>query len=539
MSGFSIKNLIGLIGVVSLLITTNSAFTQGILRKNGLGTRFGLWKTARSASLISVSGSKIEVGGAGAWLYFFSRFNNEWFYEFHLGSFASVIVHNESGSFDDFVVDSEDVTAIIPFLFGMRYDFLATHSQSALQPYFSFGAGPYWITNVDQPFSNNDTFTGTVDSGLKPGAYAGAGMNLALASWLALNFDLKYHFVDFQYDQDFSGMDFGFGLTFMSGQKREMVRVLGVKTIVSDIYPAYYQFYNLYPLAMVSVKNMTGSIIEVNIRSNIRYFSERPKDTGYIKIPGKKTVDIPINAIFGPKIRSVKKRENAVIDITVEARAGANITKRLSSFVMVHNPNSWNGEIDKLVFFVNSDDERILNWGRNLVTDLQLEHDSQLRNFTVAKAVFEKLSESGFRYHSDPNIPFYRDDRVQFADETLDLKSGDCDDLVVLYASLLESLGINTAFVEVRDPEKELAHLYLVFDSGISAEQGVLISSNEKRYLMKNNKIGQQTVWIPVETTLIQEGFEEAWKVGALEYLQEGYIRSGLAEGWVKVIDVE
>jgi hypothetical protein len=142
------------------------------------------------------------------------------------------------------------------------------------------------------------------------------------------------------------------------------------------------------------------------------------------------------------------------------------------------------------------------------------------------------------RYRHDPNILFYQDDRVQYAMETIDQRGGDCDDLVILYASFLESLGMKTAFVETRDPEKEIAHLYLLFATGLPAEQGQLISSNEKRYILREKPNGQKEIWIPVETTLIDKGFEEAWKIGATEYLQDGIIRNGLEQSWVKVIDV-
>jgi len=116
---------------------------------------------------------------------------------------------------------------------------------------------------------------------------------------------------------------------------------------------------------------------------------------------------------------------------------------------------------------------------------------------------------------------------------------GDCDDLVVLYASFLESVGINTAFVEVRDPEKDMAHLYLVFDTGLAAQEGHLITSNEKRYVLRGASAGRPTVWIPVETTLIEAGFDQAWNAGAMAYLQEGVLRSGIAQGWVRIIDVD
>jgi hypothetical protein len=135
-------------------------------------------------------------------------------------------------------------------------------------------------------------------------------------------------------------------------------------------------------------------------------------------------------------------------------------------------------------------------------------------------------------------MPFYKDDRVQFALETLHIGSGDCDDLVVLYASCLESLGIRTAFVQVQDPEQEIAHLYLLFDTGIPPEQGYKISSNEKRFVIRSGNSRHKTIWLPVETTLIEEGFDVAWEKGALAYLEEGVVRNGLAEGWVRVIDV-
>jgi hypothetical protein len=178
-----------------LLIFTNAdLFAQGISRKNGLGVRFGLWKTARSSALISFSGSRFEVSGAGAWMFYFSRFSEEWFYEFYLGAFGSVVVNDVSNG--AFIFEEEDVTAIIPFLFGVRYDFLGSQSQSGLQPYIAIGAGTYWITNVDPP-----SFSGTIgemESGIKPGGYAGGGLNIAVASWLEFNFDVKYHFFDFK-----------------------------------------------------------------------------------------------------------------------------------------------------------------------------------------------------------------------------------------------------------------------------------------------------------------------------------------------------
>jgi hypothetical protein len=520
-----------------VLIYSQQALAQGISRSSGVGMRVSYWNMSSAPTRFSVSGAGeravFDIAGVGSSLYFFSRMQSNWFLEFSLGGAARI-----QGEEDNVAGSNVEVSAIIPFLFGLRYDLLSSRFSSSFQPYLTAGGGPYWST----AFTARDQVTGEIVTGqanLQLGGYAGGGVNFVLSSWFALNLDLKYHFVDFDVKDEFSGPEFALGFCFMWGKKREIFQIKETKVVVPDIYPAYYQFYNTYPLALVSVKNVAGYPIEVNVRSYIKGYSVRPKDSGYIKLGRNETKDIPVTAIFGPSLRDASRRTSAVIDLEVEARAGGAHRKAVSAELVVHNRNAWNGEIDKLGFFVTPEDENILRLSRKLRREHQRDDSADVENLATAKIMFEALGKMGLQYQRDPNIPFYKDDRVQFANETLDLRHGDCDDLVVLYASLLESQGIQTAFVEVKDPEKNIAHLYLMFDSGLTADQGHLISSNEKRYVIREEARGRNVIWIPVETTLVATGFEEAWKAGALEYLQDGVVRQGLAEEWVKVIDVE
>jgi len=514
------------------------SFAQGITRASGFGFKGGFWKTAKSETLFRFDNSKIELSGVGAWLYHFSRVGPEWFYELHIGAFASIVSNEIEDEQGQETISEADITTIIPFLAGVRYDVLSARNYGGLQPYLSGGVGPYWITDVEAPSINSDK-ADVIDSRVKLGAYLGGGVNLAFTNWLALNFDLKRHFVGFQPQNDVSGLNLGVGLSFMWGQERETIRVISVQTISNDIYPAYHQFYTHFPIAIVTVKNMTRGNIEVNVRSNIRSFSERTKESGFIRLRARETKDIPVTVIFGARIRNLEKREAAILDLQVDARAGKKVTRKISSPLMIHRLNSWNGEVDKLIFFVKSDDETILSFSREILSAMNVNHENSTRNVDVAKGLFDAVQKKGVRYYSDPLIPFYQDDRVQLATETLRLGSGDCDDLVVLYASLLESVGINTAFVEVKDPEKTLAHLYLMFDTGLSPEQSLQISTNHKRFIMRQNLAGKQTTWIPIEATQLPNGFQEAWDVGALSYLQDGKLRGGLEAGWVQIFDVE
>jgi len=242
--------------------------------------------------------------------------------------------------------------------------------------------------------------------------------------------------------------------------------------------------------------------------------------------------------VFGQRLLQARDNKPAVLDIEIEGRSGRTDKKDYSAQIVIHSRNAWNGDMDKLVYFVTPDDEQIFELNRAVVNELKIDPDKEVESIIKAHEIFNTLKEKGITYHRDPNIPFYRDDRVQYAVETLQLGSGDCDDLVVLYASCLESLGIRTAFVEVQDPNQDIAHVYLLFDTGIPPEQSSRISSNEKKFVIRSGNSRYKTIWLPVETTLIEQGFDTAWKTGALAYLEEGIVRNGISEGWVKVIDV-
>ena len=111
-----------------------------------------------------------------------------------------------------------------------------------------------------------------------------------------------------------------------------------------------------------------------------------------------------------------------------------------------------------------------------------------------------------------PNTPYtsLRDDQVdyvQFPRETLRLKSGDCDDLSVLLSAGLENLGIQTALVEVP------GHLFLMFNTGLKAEDASLVSQDPELLVIRDDM-----VWVPVEATMINASFSEAWAEGARKY---------------------
>jgi hypothetical protein len=524
--------------IIVLSLIMNRAAAQGLSRANGIGLRGSFWKMGDNNRVVLVTSiedqNTVDVGGFGGWLYFFSRLYNNWVFRVDMGAVAAGIHVEQTGINSEIV----DISAILTLLMGVQYDLLSIRLSTRIQPYFSAGAGPYWhqAINVENNLLDEDISTAGESTF---GGYVGGGLNIPISSFFGLNFDIKYHYVKFNTAKDLSGIEFGMGFCFMFGKKREMFRIKDIRLVVTDIYPAYYQFYNTYPLALVTVENTAGYPIEVNVRSRLLHYSARAKESGFIKLASGETKDLPATAVFGPEIRERVSRGPAVLNIEIEGRAGSTLNREISTQLTVHTRNSWNGEIDKLVFFVTPEDQQIINLSRYIVNKLEHIDPVQSKNIIHAAAIFNELKRRKIQYQHDPNIPFYKDDRVQFAAETLELESGDCDDLVVLYSSLLESVGINTAFVQVINSAENLAHLFILVDSGVEEEQAVRISSNEKRYVIREGISGQETVWIPIETTLISGGFEEAWNSGALYYLQEAIINGGLDKGGVKIVNVD
>jgi hypothetical protein len=78
----------------------------------------------------------------------------------------------------------------------------------------------------------------------------------------------------------------------------------------------------------------------------------------------------------------------------------------------------------------------------------------------------------------------------------------------------------------------------LLFDSGVEPRYGSHVSDNPKRYVVRRNQAGVETLWLPIETTAITKGFDEAWTRGAQRYFDDVEVGLGLVKGWVRIVDV-
>ncbi len=205
------------INTVILLLFSVNLFAQPVVKSTGIGLRGSYWKTSNEPTQITVSDhlgqSEVDVGSGGGSIFLFSRINENMWFELSLGGVGEV--EEESAYY--YTDNNVDVSAITPFLLGLRYELLPAQNQSTLRPYFEFGGGPYWIStvNVRQNYYREEVKVQTI---LNRGGYLGGGLNFMLGSWFAINFDMKYHFIDFNKKNEYSGFEYGIGFCILWGR---------------------------------------------------------------------------------------------------------------------------------------------------------------------------------------------------------------------------------------------------------------------------------------------------------------------------------
>jgi hypothetical protein len=254
-------------------------------------------------------------------------------------------------------------------------------------------------------------------------------------------------------------------------------------------------------------------------------------------IPGE-VKEISLFAVFNELVKRVPTSTIRDGNVYFSATPVDDYDDKVQTRVLFHGKNDWDGDVLSLRYFVTPDDPDVLRYSRDVLhqyRDSLSGNPSELEDFAKAKILFDRFAGK-LLYVSDPK---QSTDFVQYPPETLQIRGGDCDDMTVCFASLLSSVGISTAFVDVIPPDRpEKSHIYMLFDTGIPPKAGSLISQNPKRYIIRKNPKGFETIWVPIETTVITRGFEEAWTKGAQEYFDDVEIGLGLAKGWVRIVDV-
>jgi tetratricopeptide (TPR) repeat protein len=300
---------------------------------------------------------------------------------------------------------------------------------------------------------------------------------------------------------------------------------------VENIFPAQFVYYSKNPIGAVTLEN-TGKADIKNIKAKIfipNYMSFASEQMiPLLKAGEKKTFEVSAT-LDKDKLQSVS--ENTVAQIKTEIsynQGGEEKVRSITKPVTIYSKNSisWN-KPTHVGAFVTYKDAAVENFSRNVVGTVKFDqtlYPNASRNMQNAMKIWDAVRSFSINYVSDPWVVAEGDvlDEIQFPRQTLAKKAGDCDDSSILLAACLENLGIRTMLIGTSD------HIFIMFDTGVNKKNASRVSLNERDYVIREN-----TVWLPLETTIINKPFSEAWSMGA-----SGYYKTVDANGKLDIIDV-
>ena len=195
---------------------------------------------------------------------------------------------------------------------------------------------------------------------------------------------------------------------------------------------------------------------------------------------------------------------------------GKERSKTGSATIQMYDRNAMTWDDDrKAASFVTAKDPAVLRFAKSVAGETRSSgSDAVNTNFRIALGLFQALSLYGINYVVDPTTPYadfsqnkFSLDYLQFPSQTLTYKAGDCDDLSILYAALLKSVGIEAAFVTVP------GHIYTAISLDMEPDEA------KKTFREAENLIfTEDNSWVPVEITMVKEGFLKAWETGASQW---------------------
>ncbi len=339
-----------------------------------------------------------------------------------------------------------------------------------------------------------------------------------------------YNIVNNRYSNDrvFVGLNFALSFT-----PEKFVKLLDVK-ILSEIYPTLSEGYLTFPIAQGKVVNMSDKPVTVKPSCSIDEITDGKVYSPMVSVMPGDTTEIPFFITLNKEAENLSKREISQVNFyvtTVNSQPDDIIQKP----ILVNDINSWNSKVSDLRYFVRKD----LVFAEKYAKDILAKNRDEIKKVKSEQEIFEKARilfnnfVKGMLYVADPRASV---ERVQFLSETLKLKGGDCDDLSVGLSCILESVGIQTAFVDYKSADG-VSHVNLMFDTELSPEQASFITNNDKKYFVRKSSTGRDEVWIPIETTSLTN-FDEAWSVGVEKFNKEAIDDLGLAKGKVEIDDV-
>jgi tetratricopeptide (TPR) repeat protein len=291
------------------------------------------------------------------------------------------------------------------------------------------------------------------------------------------------------------------------------------KVELAEIFPVFRSWYDERPLGRAVLVNREKTpVADIRLTFYMKQFMDGPKDCpAPARLGPGESVTVDVTSLFTERILEVTESTKASAELVLEYRLGTELyrdVRNLTVRLLDRNAMNWSDD-RRAAAFVTAKDPRVLAFAKN-TTGLVREKGPQAVDPAIltAMAIFKTMDIYGLNYVVDPKTPFVEFskstgsvDYLQFPRQTLEYRAGDCDDLSILYAALLESVGIETAFITVP------GHIYMAFATEMNPAEASRGLTNTADLIIRDGR-----VWMPVEVTIRRDGFIRAWQEGGRQW---------------------
>ncbi|MFN4352328.1 MAG: tetratricopeptide repeat protein [Hylemonella sp.] len=296
-----------------------------------------------------------------------------------------------------------------------------------------------------------------------------------------------------------------------------------------NVFSNSYKLYEKDGVGAIKLSNNTRSTMnDIKVSFVLNNFMDFPTEQRIPSLEPGASREVVLKAVFNNNILTLT--EDTPVQAKLEASYFENGQPRVYSQIKTINiydkhRMGWD-ERGRYAAFVTPKDPLLINFSRSVASEFGANKEPT----QLAAALFNTLGALGVTYVQDPINPYQVTsnkvdyvDYIQYPRETIQRRSGDCDDLVALYSAALESLGIPTRVLLVP------GHMLMMFATGVEA--------SSDGYTMNDMYVVHEgMLWIPVEATLVGKSFIKAWETGAATYYREkgkeGFAVFDVHEAW-------
>lgn len=355
---------------------------------------------------------------------------------------------------------------------------------------------------------------------------------------------LSASWLDYQFDSWFGnslmqGLTAGLSLTYRLDTKKSSGSVSATAEFDDNVFPVLYTIYKEESFGTVYVSNDETAEIR-NVRVSLRSdgYTASEIECGVIPtLPKHATQSLPLIADFSEAILNFTENGQIPAEVVIEYDLlGQKRTAVSQIIIPVYNRNQmrW-ADPAVLASYVSTSSQEVLEFSKYLVgVSRRYLRTGLNRNMQFAMYVFEGMRLAGIQLDSEPATPYdsyHLDasilDYIQYPYQTMLYKSGDKDDLGVLFMSLLQSVGIKSSFIATADD------FIVIFNTEIKAERAGNFFNSNDRYVV----LDEENVWLPLSMKSLGEGFINSWykAVEEINYAtenEEDYYFVDIADAW-------